>query len=123
MFLLAFNSNPGMNFLNEFNCELSFDVDACSPIDPSDEWVSLSYKSLKKIYQATNSDGSNERFVYVVDGLRQEKGKVPYESPCTPGEASRVSSFCCTLICLVSFVTKASVEYSSVVDSDSVHKV
>lgn len=77
-----------MNFLNEFKCELSYEVDACSPVDPSEEWISLDSGSFRKIFEATQ-DLESPVYVYAVEGLRQGKGIVPYDPPCTPGETSR----------------------------------
>lgn len=68
---------------------LSEDPEACSVTDPSDKWISLDEDTFEKVYEGTGSGERGTRYVYVVEGLRQEKNSPFYDSPCTPGQTSR----------------------------------
>ena len=78
-----------MNFLNADGCFLSKEAQACAPDEPSDKWISLDEDTFDKIYKASGAGDGGTRYLYVMDGLRQEKNRVDYDPPCTPGESSR----------------------------------
>lgn len=82
-------SNARMSFLNEKYCRLSYDSRACSPSDPPDVYIELVADTFEKMFEATKGQGWKTRYVYAVQGLRQDKSDIPYDSPCTPGETSR----------------------------------
>lgn len=69
-----------MNFVNEDTCQISYDVKACTPRDPGDKWISLDDNTLQKIFDATSESKGKARYVFVVEGLRQDDD-VPYGSP------------------------------------------
>lgn len=83
-------ANPRMNFLNENFCQLSYSDNVCSSRDPPDVFVDLVEDTFEKIYLATEGLSSHKtRYVYAIEGLKQQAGNVPYATPCTPGELSR----------------------------------
>ena len=100
-------SNARMTFLNEQYCRLSYDSNTCSPRDPPDISIDLVPETFEKMYKATIDQGWRTRYVYAIKGLKQHASKVPYDSPCTPGETSRwVPSDCASASSNVQFETR-----------------
>jgi hypothetical protein len=80
--------NAPMTFLNEDHCVLSYEDDTCSFADPGDVLIELTYDALETIYDVTGLVGP-PRYVYAVNGLRQNNGTLPYLAPCHPSTRSR----------------------------------
>jgi hypothetical protein len=80
--------NAPMTFLNEEHCVLSYEEDTCSFADPGEVLIELTYDAFETIYNETGVVGS-PRYVYAVNGLRQDKGSLPYLPPCHPSTRSR----------------------------------
>jgi hypothetical protein len=91
-------SNARMTFLNEDFCRLSTDPHVCSPGNSPDTPIELTESTFEKIFEATTNSPSGTRYIYAVEGLRQEVGSLPYGPPCTPGERSRWVPIDCNLV-------------------------
>lgn len=75
-------SNAVVSFVNLEACKLSYQPDTCTQQDPPDMWLTMKDETLLKFHEI-------DRYLYAVEGLRQEKPQIPYGSPCTAGETSR----------------------------------
>lgn len=79
--------NAPMTFLNEEQCVLSTEEDACSFQDPADALIELTYENLQKFYEASGKT----KYVYAIDKLRQEDIPLTenYKTPCESRATSR----------------------------------
>lgn len=90
-------SNAHISFINIDFCELSYEPSTCTPRDSSDVPVTLEADTLRKIYDASGAGMDGTRYLYAVQGLRQEASQVPYRPPCAAGSTSRwIPSECFT---------------------------
>ena len=85
----VFCSNTPMSFVNEDYCTLSYEPDICTPRDPSDVLIPLNEASFGKIYETTGGGEDGTRYIFAVQGLRQDELPVDYKPPCTAGVTSR----------------------------------
>ena len=82
-------SNARMSFVNMESCVLSHEPNTCTPRDTSDVEITLDAEVLRKIYDESGGGAEGTRYLYAVQGLRQEGSLVPYRPPCASGETSR----------------------------------